>query len=360
MSKLAIILEDIRLGGPQKQIIYFLQECTKSNTSDRYLVITPKHSKKKLSKFLNLNKIKIKELDIQYLSRYSFNKYIKYFYKDFKQIKDSLRNIQKVYIAGGTSSLKSLIFSIILKKQIYFHIHDTRSNLILRITLFFLSFFIKKIFFASKSSQDYYSFLSNNPNKIILRSSINPDYFKNFAKKKNVFNIGIISNINPDKNIELFIDIAKNINDKKIKFILVGKLFSSQINYFRNKLNLLNEIKNKIKWHRNIDDPKKIIKSFDLYICTSKNESLPLSILEALSMSIPVISTNVGDVAYVLNKIKCGFIVKPNYKNFVKTIKILYSNRNKLKKLSKNAEKNVFKNFNIKNYKTLLEDELFN
>ena len=77
-------------------------------------------------------------------------------------------------------------------------------------------------------------------------------------------------------------------------------------------------------------------------------------------MSIPVISTNVGDVAYVLNKIKCGFIVKPNYKNFVKTIKILYSNRNKLKKLSKNAEKNVFKNFNIKNYKSLLEDELFN
>jgi len=32
----------------------------------------------------------------------------------------------------------------------------------------------------------------------------------------------------------------------------------------------------------------------------------------------------------------------------------------KLKKLSKNAEKNVFKNFNIKNYKSLLEDELFN
>ena len=150
MSKLAIILEDIRLGGPQKQIIYFLQECTKSNTSDRYLVLAPKHSKKKLSKFLNLNKIKIKELDIQYLSRYSFYKYIKYFYKDFKQIKDSLRNIQKVYIAGGTSSLKSLIFSIILKKQIYFHIHDTRSNLILRITLFFSIFFCKKIFFRIK------------------------------------------------------------------------------------------------------------------------------------------------------------------------------------------------------------------
>ena len=359
MSKLAIILEDMRLGGPQKQLIYFLQECSKSNSSKKYLVILPKQSKKKLSKFLNLNKIKIKELDIQYLSRYSITKYIRYFYKEFKQIKDSLRNIEKVYIAGGTSSLKSLIFSIILKKQIYFHIHDARTNKILKIILFFLSFFIKKIFFASKSSRDYYSFLSNNPNKITLRSSIDPYYFKNFPKKKNIFNIGIISNINPDKNIELLIDIVKNINNKKIKFILVGKLFSSQINYFRNELNLLDEIKNNIKWHKNIDDPKEIIKSFDLYICTSKNESLPLSILEALSMSIPVISTNVGDVSYVLNKIKCGFIAKPNCKNFVEKIKILYSNRNKLKKLSINAKKNILKNFNIKDYKRSLENELF-
>lgn len=359
MSNLAIILEDIRLGGPQKQLIYFLEECINSNASDKYLLIIPKHSKKKLSKFLNLRKIKIKELDIQYLSKYSFAKYIRSFYKDFKEIKDSLRNIQKVYIAGGSSSLKSLIFSIVLKKQIYFHIHDTRSNIILRILLFFLSFFIKKIFFASRSSQDYYSFLSNKPNKIILRSSVNTNYFKNFPKKKNVFNIGIISNINPDKNIELFIDIVKNINNKKIKFILVGQLFSSQKNYFKNKLNLLNEVKNKIKWYKNIDDPRKIMKSFDLYICTSKNESLPLSILESLSMSIPVVSTNVGDVAYVLKKLKCGLIVKPNYQNFVKTIKLLYSNRRKLRKFSKNAKINIIKNFNIQNYKRLLENELF-
>ena len=50
------------------------------------------------------------------------------------------------------------------------------------------------------------------------------------------------------------------------------------------------------------------MKNFDLLISTSHRESLPLSIIEALSMSIPVVSTNVGDVSYVLNKHKCGFI----------------------------------------------------
>ena len=31
MEKIAIIIEDMRMGGPQKQLLYFLQEVTKSN-----------------------------------------------------------------------------------------------------------------------------------------------------------------------------------------------------------------------------------------------------------------------------------------------------------------------------------------
>ena len=359
MSKIAIILEDMRLGGPQKQIIYFLQQCIKTKTNNQYLLLVPRFSKNKLSKFLDVKKLEVKEIDIQYLSKYSVIKYLKFFYKDFRQLKNSLKNIKKVYIAGGTSNLKSLILSIMLKKEIYFHVHDTRSNIILKMSLFFISFFVKKIFFASKSSQGYYSYLSNNPKKIILRSSINPFYFKNFPKKRKAFNIGIISNINPDKNLELFIDIVKNINSKKIKFTLIGNLFSSQKNYFKRNLNLINKLKNKINWHKNINDPQKIMKFFNLVICTSKNESLPLSILEALSMSIPVISTNVGDVAYVLNKIKCGYIVKSNTMDFKKLILKISKDKKEMLKLSKNARKNILKNFNIKNYKRNLEKELF-
>ena len=63
------------------------------------------------------------------------------------------------------------------------------------------------------------------------------------------------------------------------------------------------------------------MKNFDLLISTSHRESLPLSIIEALSMSIPVVSTNVGDVSYVLNKNKCGFIVNPETDEFINIIK---------------------------------------
>ena len=359
MNKIAIILEDMRLGGPQKQLIYFLQESIKTKTSNKYLLIVPKNSKKKLSKFLDLNKIQIKELNIQYLSAYSIVNYIKFFFKDFFQLKNCLKKIKKVYIAGGTSNLKSLLISIFLKKNIYFHIHDIKSNFIIKSVLFILSKFIKKIFFASKCSEKYYYFLSKKPEKIILRSSINPDYFKRKKRKKNFFNIGIVANINPDKNIELLIKIIENINDKNIKFKLIGNLFVSQKKYFKENLSTINKIIHKLKWHKNIDHPKEIMKSFDILLCTSNYESLPLSIIEALSMSIPVISTDVGDISYVLNKKKCGFIVDPKVDEFTNVIHLLKNDRNKMLKLSNNAKKNVYKNFNIKNYKKKLEKEIF-
>ena len=56
-----------------------------------------------------------------------------------------------------------------------------------------------------------------------------------------------------------------------------------------------------MKWYRNVYFPEKIMRKFDVLICTSKYESLPLSIIEALNLGIPVISNNVGDVKKVIN-----------------------------------------------------------
>ena len=78
-----------------------------------------------------------------------------YFFKDFYTIKNNLNNIETIYIAGGTSNLKTLLIAVILRKNIYFHIHDTRSNIFMRLIIFILSKFIKKIFFASLASKQY-------------------------------------------------------------------------------------------------------------------------------------------------------------------------------------------------------------
>ena len=179
------------------------------------------------------------------------------------------------------------IVSAILKKDTF--ISRYKTNFFIKFTLLVLSRFIKKIFFASKFSKDYYSFLNAKPKKIVLRSSVNTSEFKIRKKRKKDFKVGIIANINPDKNLELLIEIIDNINDKDIKFELIGNLFSSQKKYFIKNLSKINKLKHKLNG-KNIFHPKKM-KNFDILISTSYQESLPLSIIEALSMSIPVILT---------------------------------------------------------------------
>jgi len=48
----------------------------------------------------------------------------------------------------------------------------------------------------------------------------------------------------------------------------------------------------------------------DIYVCTSNNESSPLSVWEAMSMEKAIISTNVGDVGWFIRDGFNGFLIK--------------------------------------------------
>ena len=53
----------------------------------------------------------------------------------------------------------------------------------------------------------------------------------------------------------------------------------------------------------------------DAYILPSYNEGLPISILEAMSYSLPIISTNVGGIPEILKNGENGFIMSPGDKD---------------------------------------------
>ena len=54
MNKTAIILEDMRIGGPQKQLIYLLQEIEKDKANIDYTIILPKNSSHTILSFLKI------------------------------------------------------------------------------------------------------------------------------------------------------------------------------------------------------------------------------------------------------------------------------------------------------------------
>lgn len=84
------------------------------------------------------------------------------------------------------------------------------------------------------------------------------------------------------------------------------------------------------------EEMPKFYNSLDLYVCASKTEGTPLTVIEAMAMGIPVISTNVGVVEEALGENGKGYILKERSKDELKEkIKNIITNKQDFEILSK-------------------------
>ena len=307
-------------------------------------------------------KINFIKLNLTYLSKSNlFFYFISFFLDIYKISREIIRNkINIIYIGGGSNCIKSVISSIITRRKFIWHIHDTNSNLMLVIFFNLFKFFSEKIIFVSHKSKNFY--LKNNDfkNFIILPSAIDVKFFKRNCSNNRITNkILMIANFNPDKDFMTAIDVFHNIenNNKKILFYVLGKVWDTQKDYFQ-------KVKNKI-FEKNIKNLKLVtkaksinryLKQSDILLSTSINESLPLSICEAMASSKAIISTDVGDIKKFVemksSNINPGGKVFNRYdhRGISKFILNLYKNKNKIRKLGYNSNKIANNYFNIFSY----------
>lgn len=87
--------------------------------------------------------------------------------------------------------------------------------------------------------------------------------------------------------------------------------------------------------HIPIEEMKDFYNSIDIYVCASKEEGGPNTVLEAMCCGVPVISTNVGIVSEVFGKKQFEFLIeKRSIEELKEKIKNLINNKNKFKELS--------------------------
>ena len=257
-------------------------------------------------------------------------------YKIIKFINKSKCNY--VYIPGGVSCVKTLFACVIMKKKFIWHLHDCHSNIVLVLIFKIFNKYSKGIVFASFKSLNYYSKNKKNPSSIVLQSGIERLQIKiNNDRKKMI--IGTLANFNPIKNLKLIVKIAQISYkfDKSIKFLIVGKVWRSQKRFYLNLKEILkkNKVKNIIISDRLINK-KKFFKKIHVYLCTSFSESSPLSIWEAMSCKIPIISSDIGDIRKIA-KTKSFVIKNYNPNNFVQAILKLKGDKKIYKKFSQGS-----------------------
>lgn len=102
-------------------------------------------------------------------------------------------------------------------------------------------------------------------------------------------NIVTLSRFDYQKNMDMAFAIAKHFkNDKDIEFTWIGDGDDFQ----RLKKRSIRERTN-IKFIGFSDEPIKYLKEADIYLSTSRFEGLPYALIEAASVGLPIIATNV-------------------------------------------------------------------
>ena len=110
----------------------------------------------------------------------------------------------------------------------------------------------------------------------------------------------------------------------------------------------------------NSKDIKKTLSKSDLYLCLSEYESSPMSIWEAMSYSLPIISSDVGDLKEFNKKFSFGYVLdNETITDLDKKILKIYSDKNLRDKFGNNSKNFVLNkidlNKNIKNF----QDKIF-
>jgi len=93
--------------------------------------------------------------------------------------------------------------------------------------------------------------------------------------------------------------------------------------------------------------PTTVMPQFDVLVLPSNREGMPMAIIEALSLGIPVIATRVGGIPDMIRDEVEGFLVERNAKAIAKKLTILVNSDRVLASMSNSARKRFLACFQI-------------
>ena len=322
--KVANIIEEGRVGGPQKRITMVA-----SKISDKIdtIIIFPKKNSSDFQSLCNKLNVKYLKSSLITIKRNVFSviSYLILFPYEVLKLSNLLKKNQfdLVHISGGSWQYKGILAAKLANIKAVWHLNDTYVPLLFRIIFKILSPLASGYIFSAHRAKEYYDkYLDSEKPKFIIPPPVDTTLFspsKNYTGDNKIIDslrelivIGTIANINKIKDLETFIKAGSylNKNFKNLHFIIVGEVFANQKEYFNNlkelckKMNLSN-----IDFVNSCSDVRPLLQRFDIFTITSLSETGPMTLWEAMSMEKAIVTTDVGDVRKFVKDDINGYII---------------------------------------------------
>lgn len=176
------------------------------------------------------------------------------------------------------------------------------------------------------------------------------NFREKFKIRKEDIVFSYIAELNNNKNQILLLDVLKELKEKysNVKLILVGNY--PQNGYYEKEINRRNLVNEVILTGKNVEDVPIILSITDIYLASSIREGLPVNIMEAMYMGIPIVANNNRGHRELVKNEKNGYIIndKIEMKKRIEDIlkdETMYENMRKenMLKIEKYLLKNVEK-----------------
>lgn len=266
------------------------------------------------------------------------------------------KNLKLVHIhsaSKGSFYRKYFVFKLakLFRKKVIYHIHCPVFGEIYDESPNFIKRRIEEvldnsdlIIVLSQYGKTEVSRICNNKNIKIL---YNPCIIKNFTKiATEKINVLFMGRIGKRKGIYDIIESAKLITNPDIKINLYG---DGELKKFENLIKE-NNLEDKVSLYGWISDDKKdeAYRSADIYVLPSYEEALPMSVLEAMSYELPVISTPVGGTPEAIEDNVNGFLIQPgDYNALAQKINLLSEDKELREKMGQESLRIAKEKFDI-------------
>ena len=361
--KVANIILDGRFGGPQNRILQVAERLKKYGI--KTVVIIPKKDSQIFYSKLIEKHIRAKRLNFHRLTRYKphligwFIFFIPELISLYMYLKKE--NIRLVH-CNTSWQIKGVLAGKMARAKIILHLNDTWTPLGIRIVFRLLSPLCDGFIVTGKRVKEcYFKGKEINVQDVEeIQAPVDTSYFDpKYTEKDRLIgnNKGLkiitTANINPTKGLEYFIEMANFLNKKygdgNMNFFIVGACFDSQKKYLSKLKQLIYELNvRNLYFYGKSDNIPSVLKAADIFVCTSLDESGPMSVWEAMAMEKAIVSTDVGDVSRYIRNGENGFVVPVgNVEALTEKVSILIENEDLRIKFGKLARVTAIKELDL-------------
>jgi glycosyltransferase involved in cell wall biosynthesis len=184
----------------------------------------------------------------------------------------------------------------------------------------------------------------------MVYNGINPAHFfiskedKAVNAKKTIGIIGRLAAVKDHKNLINAFKLARE-KLKNIELMIVGDgPLKQELESYVQEMGLAESV----VFTGARRDIAQLLSGFDIFILSSLDEGMPITLLEAMAAGVPVIATKVGGIPEIVVDGKTGFLVPPQAPDkLAEKIYLLLENGKLADLMGKEGRKSVDENFSI-------------